>query len=166
MPKPQKPPCSELHEDSSDCGSPLCEGLSLSVKGDILRYPKVAFEHSLATFLNTDGTCNLKTPLRSSHPHAAMLGEQSAHLQRSRRQYREQDSGRFMVGQGDIYSGTFWVTSRLHQLEDQTGQFQRVIASAADQDAYEPYGYPPEKCFIAKDSAIALEFYKGHTEQL
>lgn len=88
-----------------------------------------------------------------------MLGEQSAHLQRSRRQYREQD--RYMVGQGDIYSGTFWVTSRLHQLEYKTGQFQRVIASADDQDAYERYSYPPEKCFIAKDSAIALEFYKG-----
>jgi hypothetical protein len=39
------PLCSEMKEGSERCDGPMCDGMAINVRGDILRYPKVSQQH-------------------------------------------------------------------------------------------------------------------------
>lgn len=141
---------SELEENSNTCGEPLCDGMSLHVSGDILSYDKVAFMHSIVTTPDGDH-CPLPFP-RSAAKTTPVKTES----------YKDKDSDdgvMFQTGPGKIYNGVFYVVSREHKTPYKTGQFQMIKSIPGG--AYAPSKSPPEKCFMAKDQAIALDFYKS-----
>jgi len=124
------------------------------VKGDILHYDKVAFMHSTVTSPETDG-CPLPFPGRGAASKTPAKVES----------YKGKDSDDgvvFKTGPGDIYSGVFFVVSREHKTPYKTGQFQMIKHTPGTAAGlYASSSSPPEKCFVAKDGAIALDFYKS-----
>jgi len=141
----------ELVENSNTCGEPLCDGMSLHVSGDILSYGKVAFMHSIVTTPDGDH-CPLSFP-QSTKKTTPVKTES----------YKDKDTSddgvKFETGPGRIYSGVFYVVSREHKTSYKTGQFQMIKHIPGGK--YEVSPAPPEKCFVAKDGAIALDFYKS-----
>jgi len=145
----------ELSADSDKCGSPLCEGMSLHACGDIMRYDHVAFMHGLSEATTLDGYCPNKFPIYAED-------SKIAKLQSSKDSYDDDDDEPiFHCGQGDIYAGELSVVSRHHKTAYKHGKFQRII-STGPTDAYvKAKSTPPEKSFVCKDGAIALDFYKS-----
>jgi len=138
----------ELDEDSDKCGSPLCEGMVLQGKGTILKYNNVAFMHDLVETQKDDeclamtlvpGASNNKTPAKLQ---AADYGTQ------------------WVVGEGHIYAGFFHVFSRHHKVSQKTGEFQ-MVKHVGDASRFTRSSELPSKCFVAKDGAIALDFFKS-----
>jgi len=170
LPEPYCALCSELRNEADLCGEPLCEGMTLFAEGDILRYPKVAFMGGFSGVTADDDCHAINNPLRSSGRSGARGARKAVKAQimkaptlgepKSQSAYSgssgNEDDPVFYVGQGDIYSGTFWVTNKLKKLPFRTGQWQLVFASS---NQYETKYHPPEKCYIAKDGAIALAFF-------
>jgi len=141
----------ELHEDSNKCGSPLCEGLHLKAEGEILHYDNVAFIGDLVN------------PTEDDDCKARSLTEATKKTTPAKLQYSKSDGEEeinFKVGPGDIYAGVFHVVSRHHKMSYKNGEFQMVKHTGAAVD-YNGAKTPPEKCFVAKDAAIALDFFKS-----
>jgi len=130
----------ELKDDADKCGSPLCEGQSITATGDILNYPKVAFVHHPEV---TESSCDAK----------------SGGAKASIKDYKEYDGPKFWLGEAEIYSGTFYTVSRHHKIPYKFGQYQLV--KVLDGELYTDESDLPEKCYVAKPNAIALESYKG-----
>jgi len=142
----------ELTEKAGECGSPLCEGMTLVIDGDLLRYPHVGFIGSLAppTF---DADCATPDFLPIDYE------PEKKKTTPAKVQDYKADEPEFLVGQGDIYAGVFSVVSKYHKTSYKTGTFQQVVASG---DKYETVkNKPPAKCYIAKDGATALDFIKN-----
>jgi len=131
----------ELKDDSDKCGSPLCEGMSITATGDILKYPKVAFVHHPEV---TESEC----PKEGDKKALAKAMD-----------YKEYDGPKFWLGEAEIYSGTFYTVSRHHKIPYKFGQYQLV--NVLPDVKYEDCEDLPEKAYVAKPNAIALEFYKN-----
>jgi len=127
--------CSELKDDADKCGSPLCEGQSIVVTGDILSYPHVAF---------------------IKHPEVT---ENDGSKKVSALDYKDYEAPKCWLGKAHIYSGTFYTVSRHHKIPYKFGQFQLV--NVLKDEKYEHEKDIPEKAYVAKPNAIALEFYKN-----
>jgi len=153
----------ELTEKSGQCGSPLCEGMTLVITGDILRYGKVAFMHDL-DYPDLEGDCELPLFRPPVYPPTtpAPAPKTPAKVQYSKGGDDDGDGDKtnFLVGQGDIYSGTFSVVSRYHKTPYKVGTYQLVTATGLP-GSYKSYTTPPEKCYVAKDGAAALDFLKS-----
>lgn len=145
--------------------------MTLFAEGDILRYPKVAFMGGFSGVTADEDCVAINNPLRSSGRTGARGARKAVKAEiakapkleepKSQSAYTgspgsSEDDPVFYVGQGDIYSGTFWVTNKLKKLPFRTGQWQLVFASS---NKYDTQYHPPEKCYIAKDGAIALAFF-------
>jgi len=72
--------------------------------------------------------------------------------------YKEYDGPKFWLGEAHIYSGTFYTISRHHKIPYKFGQYQLVTVLDT---TYEEESDLPEKAYVAKPNAIALEFYKN-----
>jgi len=140
----------ELTEKAGECGSPLCEGMTLVIDGDLLRYPTVGFIGSLAPVI-ADDDCKQDDFLPIVYPREAKKTPAKV-------QDTKADEPVFLVGQGDIYAGVFSVVSKEHKTSYKTGTFQQVVATG---DKYDSVNKPPEKCYIAKDGAASLDFIKS-----
>jgi len=136
----------ELKDDADKCGSPLCEGMSLTVTGDILHYPDVAF-----TKLPEVTEMDVATCTKDGTP---PKGAEKASIQ----DYKEYET-KYWVGPADIYCGTYYVVSRHHKVPYKFGQYQLV--NVLPDTKYDPEHEVSEKAYIAKPNAIALEFYKN-----
>jgi len=148
-----------LKEDATKCGEPLCDGMTLEVKGYILRYNLVAFIHDLVEVPMTDG-CPLKYPTYDTAP-APAPAPVAAKLQYSKGgEDGGDDAPNFKVGQGDIYCGVYTIMSAKHKIPYKDGHFEMIKHTAAI-DTYVDALKPPEKCYVAKDGAIALDNHKS-----
>jgi len=144
--------CTAL-EDAKDCGEPLCEGMTISVKGKILRYGNVAFIKDLVNIPGGESYgCPLTLPSYDSSKKTPVK------LQYSKGD-EEEEGPKFMVGEGDIYVGVFHVTSFKHKTPYKTGSFEMIKHTG--NGVYTSATYPPEKCYVAKDGAAALDFFKS-----
>lgn len=139
---------SELDEDSDKCGSPLCEGMVLQGSGTILEYNNVAFMHDLVE------------PQRDDDCDALSLVPGAANKTPAKLQAYSDDGAQWVSGPGHIYAGFFHVFSRHHKVSQKSGEFQMVKHSAAA-SRYTRSTELPGKCFVAKDGAIALDFFKS-----
>jgi len=135
--------------ESSECGSPLCGGITLIVSGKILSYNNVAFTGGVAEILTT---CPPET--RSKSPLKALL-ERAA---KGPVTPAQDAPAAYSVGSGDIYVGNFQVVSTKHKLPFKTGRFEQVIATG---ESYKAVTTVPEKAFVADDLTITLDFYKS-----
>jgi len=154
--------CSELKDDASSCGSPLCDGMNLLVSGDILLYPRVAFMHKPEP-LEQDDNCdtvlaNRTTPAPQHVPAGAPAVESSGPVQTQA--YKESTKPKFWVGDGHVLSGTFRVLSRHKKIPYAFGQYQKVRPSAPV-NKYDPVTELPGKAYVAKADATALQFFSS-----
>jgi len=140
-----------LTEKAGQCGSPLCEGMTLNLQGDILRYGNVGFIHGPFD-RQVDEDCARYPPI--VYPKTPNK-KTPAKIQYSK---GGDDGPKFLVGQGDIYAGTFSVVSRYHKTPYKVGTYQLVSSTGA---SYKEVSTPPEKCYVAKDGAAALDFIKS-----
>jgi len=141
----------ELTGDSDKCGGPLADGMALIASGDILRYDNVAFMHGLSEATTPDQSC----PNAFVTPGAE--SKKTAKLQATVEEGDDEEP-QFMVGQGDIYAGNFHIVSRRHRAEKAQGKFQRIVSSGPTSEYQLKRSTPPEKSFVSKDGAIALDF--------
>jgi len=145
----------ELKGEASKCGSPLCDGMTLIVTGDILGYKSVAFMGSLADIL-AEPRCASNQGLSLIHKRAMPVRGAGASVAQAD---EPAEATTFKVGSGNIYVGTFWVTSRHHKTSYKTGELQFVVATG-DAGSYRTEAAPPSKSYVAKDLATALTFFK------
>lgn len=121
------------------------------ITGDILSYDKVAFIDALNP-PTVEDACKpaIFQPLRTS----------PAKLQYSKgsNDGDDDDDTKFLIGKGTIYAGTFKVVSRYHKTSYKTGSYQVVSATGTD---YETASKPPAQCYVAKDGAASLDFFKS-----
>jgi len=139
---------SELDEDADKCGSPLREGLTLKAEGTILRYGNVAFMSDLVDRNNDDDCKAVTLPGLSSKTPAKLQANAG------------DDGAKWVVGQGDIYAGFFHVFSRNGRVSEKTGELQ-MVKHIGDASSYTRSAELPGKTFVAKDGAIALDFFKS-----
>lgn len=149
---------SELKGEASKCGSPLCDGLTLTVTGDILHYQSVAFLGSLADIL-AEPRCSINVGLSQLHNRAMPVRGAGASVAQADEPAAADDAS-FKVGPGNIYVGTFLITSRHHKLSYKTGELQLVVATGEARN-YRTEKAPPSKSYVAKDLAHALTFFKA-----
>jgi len=138
----------ELKEDADKCGSPFCEGLSIQVTGDILRYPDVAFPHRPER-IDADEGCGAYFD----------ASKKEVTAKTAKAQYDYYEKPKYWVGPAEIYSGTFYTVSRHHKIPYKFGQFQLVVGTS-DAEEYDGVHELSNKAFVAKHEAIALEFFK------
>jgi len=139
----------ELKDEADKCGSPLCEGMSLTVTGDILSYPQVAFIKHPEPTEKDEATCK-DAPTESKKKAVKKAAVQD---------YKEYEGPKYWVGEAHIYSGTFYTISRHHKIPYKFGQFQLV--NVLPDIKYLPEKDWSDKAYVAKPNAIALEFYKN-----
>lgn len=139
-----------MKAESSECGSPLCDGMTLLVTGKILSYHNVAFTGGLAEIMiGCQAGTRAKSPLKTVLDRAAK-GPESA--------VSKEAPAAYAVGSGSIYIGNFQVVSTKHKLAYKTGRFEQVIATG---ESFKAASTVPEKAFVADDLAVKLEFYKS-----
>jgi len=146
---PSPPPHhSDLKGESSECGSPLCGGLTLVISGKILSYNNIAFTGGVAEILTT---CTPDTralsPLKTLLDRAAQKPEAA-----------QEAPAAYAVGAGSIYIGNFQVVSTQHKLPFKTGRFEQVIATGG---SFKAASTVPERAFVADDLKVKLDFYKS-----
>jgi len=133
------------------------------VQGDILRYGKVGFIHSLAQ-KNIEGDCQDVKYLPPDYTTAAPDAKKKtpAKVEYSKGGAGGVDAPKFLVGQGDIYAGTFTVVSPHHKTPYKVGTYQAVTSTGAP-GSYEEVNDPAtvNGCYVAKDGAAALDFLKS-----
>lgn len=155
--------CSELKDDASSCGSPLCDGMNLVASGDILLYPRVAFMHKPEP-LEQDHKCDeVLAPRTAPTPQHAPAGAPAAAESTGPVQtqaYKESTKPKFWVGDGHVLSGTFRVLSRHKKTSYAFGQYQKVRPSSPV-DKYDPVTELPGKAYVAKADATALQFFSS-----
>jgi len=144
----------ELTEKAGGCGSPFCEGMAIVITGDILTYEKVGFMKALnPNTLDKDCSADIFTSLPT--------GEKKTPAKVEYSKGEDKDDGtKFLVGKGKIMAGTFSVVSRYHKTPYKTGEFQ-LVKSLDVPEKYEDHPTPPEKCYVAKDGAASLKFFKS-----
>jgi len=148
----------ELKADSSKCGAPLTDGMTLTITGEILHYPKVAFMSSLADLV-AEQSCSAQTGLSVISKRAkSVKGAAAAVATAAKGDDASTDVTAFYTGPGNIYVGTYWLTSRNRAVSYKTGQLQLVVATDVPA-TYARESSPPEKSFVAKDAAVSLDFY-------
>lgn len=143
----------ELTSDADKCGNPLNEGMALIASGDILRYDQVAFMHGLSEATTPDNSCPNAFPTSDSL--------KKAKLQATVEQDSDGEEVQFMVGQGDIYAGDFHIVSRHTKAAYPSGKFQRIVSSGPTNEYRLKKATPPERSFVCKDGAIAMDFHRA-----
>lgn len=76
-------------------------------------------------------------------------------------QYEERDYIKFYVGGGDIFSGTFRVTSRFHASKFKTGQIQLAYPTKTTALVGATHEQLPERAYVAKPHHVNVGFIKA-----
>jgi len=132
----------EMREEAGKCDGVLCEGNTLLISGDILGFPRVAFQ---------DG---LSEPISTCEPDQRAQGPMRINMSREKRGIKA--AGAYSVGAGAIYVGNIQVVSNQRNVQHRVGRFQQVVATGTN---FERAASPPEKSFVAKDLVTKLEFF-------
>jgi len=131
----------EMKEEAGKCDSPLCEGTTFLVSGDILGFPHIAFEGGLSDPISVcESEARAQSPMRMA-------------LNREKRPLKS--DGAFATGPGAIYTGEFQVISRSGNVPA-VGSFQQVVATSG---TFQRSASPPERSFVAKDMVYKFDFY-------
>lgn len=132
----------EMKEEAAKCdGGVLCEGTTLLISGDILGFPRIAFEDGLSEPISAcEADSRAQSPMRIA-------------LTREKRGLKS--SGAYSVGAGAIYVGNVQVFSNRQNMP-KYGRFQQVVATGS---SFERAMSPPERSFVAKDLVTKLDLF-------
>lgn len=115
---------------------------------------KIATESSCSDFNITDPYASKRiAPPRNAR---SLVAKTEAKIQYA---YDDNDY-KFYIGKGEIFTGTFRVTSRFHASKFKTGQIQVAFPLKVEDLPTDPVNEVPDKAYVAIAHQVNLEFFK------